>query len=276
VTVASAPASSANLGPGFDILALALDLRCRVTAMPREVWEITSGGSPVSSETENMVRRVAGGAGPHAIAIDSQIPQAGGLGSSAALLVAAAAAIVGDLDRDEVFAAAAAAEGHPDNVAAAVYGGLVVATPDGRVERLGTHESLHVLVAIPDERLSTSEARTLVPVEVPREVAVRTASRLAMLIEGLRTGEVRHLRAALGDEIHEAPRSVLTPTPGRLVANALDAGAVYAAWSGSGPSVIAFAVEDQLNSVFDSLEAVVGSTGSVIHPEIDREGVRLE
>jgi len=244
--------------------------------MPGEVWEITSGGSPVSSETEDMVRRVVGGAGPHALAIDSQIPQAGGLGSSAALLVATAAAVAGDLDRDEVFAAAAAAEGHPDNVAAAAYGGLVAATPDGRVERLGTNESLQVLVAIPDERLSTSEARALVPVEVPREVAVRTASRLAMLIEGLRTGEARHLRAALGDEIHEAPRSVLTPTPGRLVANALDAGAVYAAWSGSGPSVIAFAVEDQLNSVFDSLEAAVGATGSVIHPEIDREGVRLE
>ncbi len=171
---------------------------------------------------------------------------------------------------------AAAAEGHSDNVAAAVFGGLVAVTPAGLVERLGVHPSLHVLVAVPDESLLTREARTAVSAEVPRDLAVRTASRLTMLVEGLRTGEARHLQAALGDELHEAPRSVLTPTPERLIAAALGAGALYAAWSGSGPSVISFSTEDELEPVLESLNSEIGPGGVVIEPEIDREGVRFE
>jgi len=276
VTTASAPASSANLGPGFDVLAVALNLRCTVNAESADEWSVLSGDEPASAATVEMVRSVAGDAGPHSVAIDSDVPVGRGLGSSAAVLVAAAAAISGEADRDDLFEAAAAAEGHPDNVAAAVFGGLVAVGADGSVNRLAVHPSLQVVVAVPGEVLSTAEARAVLPSEVSRQVAVRSAARLAMLIEGLRTADSVSLSAALGDEMHEAPRRSITETPARLIAAALDAGAAYAAWSGAGPSVIGFVVGDSIDPVTAALEDVLGGEGSVLELTIDREGARIE
>jgi homoserine kinase len=275
VRTASAPASSANLGPGYDILALALDLRCRVAVEPSSEWVVTSADVPAPEQTVAMVRSVAGTEVPHRVQIDSAIPQAAGLGSSAALLAATAAAFRSRLDPTEVFEVAAAAEGHPDNVAAAVFGGLVAAG-GGSPRRLVVHPSLHVVCAVPDEQLATVTARTVVPTEVSRDVAVRTSARLVMLIEGLRQADPACLQAALGDELHEAPRASLTTTPGELIEVALESGALYAAWSGAGPSVIAFCLEDHVDAVIAALEAGVGPSGAVIEPAIDREGVRIE
>lgn len=276
MTVASAPASSANLGPGFDILALALDMRCRVTAEPADSWEVVSDGEPASEATVGMVRSVAGDVDPHRVQIDSPIPQAAGLGSSAALLVATKAAVDGDVDdRDDLYRAAVATEGHPDNVGAAVFGGLVAAMPDG-VERLAVHPDLHVVVAVPDEHLATAEARAALSDQVDRSVAVRTATRLVMLVEGLRTADPVSFAAALGDEMHEEPRRSLTSTPGRLIDIAVAAGAVYAAWSGAGPSVIAFCTRDLTGVVRDELQSVLGDGGEVLELGIDRDGVRIE
>jgi len=276
VTVASAPASSANLGPGFDILALALDLRCTVSVDPADEWSVHSGKEPASPATAEMVRAVAGAAEPHSVRIDSNIPIGRGLGSSAALLVAAVAGIGGELDRSAVFAAAGAVEGHPDNVAAATFGGLVAVGADGIVNRLTMHPSLRVVVAVPDEMLPTAGARAVLKPEIAREIAVRTAARLAMLLEGLRTAEAAPLAAALGDEIHEKPRRSLTETPARLIESARDAGAAYAAWSGAGPSVISLVMEDSLEQVVVALTETVGGSGQVLELEVDREGVRIE
>lgn len=276
MTTASAPASSANLGPGFDVLALALNLRCTVTAEPADEWSVLSGDEPASAPTVEMVRSVAGDAEPHSVRIDSDIPVGRGLGSSAAVLVAAAAAISGETERDDLFEATAKVEGHPDNVAAAVFGGLVAVGVDGSVSRLAVHPSLQLVVAVPNEVLSTAEARAVLPSEVSRQVAVRSAARLAMLIEGLRTADAVSLSAALGDEMHEAPRRSITETPARLIAAALDAGAVYAAWSGAGPSVIGLVVEDSIDPVTAALEDALEGAGSVLELAIDREGVRIE
>ncbi len=276
MTIASAPASSANLGPGFDVLALALNLRCTVSAESADEWSVLNGDEPASGATVEMVRSVARDAGPHSVTIHSEIPVGRGLGSSAAVLVAAAAAISGGADRDDLFEVAAAVEGHPDNVAAAVFGGLVAVGADGSVNRLAVHPSLQVVVAVPGEVLSTAEARAALPSEVSRQVAVRSAARLAMLIEGLRTADSVSLSAALGDEMHEAPRRSITETPARLIAAALDAGAAYAAWSGAGPSVIGFVVEDSIDPVTAALEDVLGGEGSVLELAIDREGARIE
>ncbi len=276
MTTASAPASSANLGPGFDVLALALNLRCTVSAESADEWSVLSGDEPASHATVEMVRSVAGDAGPHSVRIDSEVPVGRGLGSSAAVLVATAAAIRGEADRDDLFEVAAAVEGHPDNVAAAVFGGLVAVGADGSVNRLAVHPSLQVVVAVPDEVLSTAEARAVLPSEVSRQVAVRSAARLAMLIEGLRTADSVSLLAALGDEMHEAPRRSVTETPARLIAAALDAGAAYASWSGAGPSVIGFVVEDSIDPVTAALEDELEAAGSVLELVIDREGVRIE
>ena len=276
MNTASAPASSANLGPGFDVLALALNLRCTVSAEPADEWSVLSGDEPASAPTVEMVRAVAGDAESHSVRIDSDIPVGRGLGSSAAVLVAAAAAISGEAERDDLFEATAKVEGHPDNVAAAVFGGLVAVGVDGSVNPLAVHSSLQLVVAVPSEVLSTAEARSVLPSEVSRQVAVRSAARLAMLIEGLRTADAVSLSAALGDEMHEAPRRSITETPARLIAAALDAGAAYAAWSGAGPSVIGLAVEDSIDAVAAALEDALEGAGSVLELAIDREGVRIE
>lgn len=230
----------------------------------------------MTPETVAMIRAVAGGSGPFAVEIDSDIPVGRGLGSSAAILVAAAAAMGGEIDRDRVFDLAAEVEGHPDNVAAAVHGGLVAVAADGGVHRFGVHPSLHVAVAVPDEELSTGEARRALPEEVSRAVAVRTASRVAMLVDGLRTADPATLAAATGDEMHEGARGALTGTPARLIEAAMSGGALFASWSGAGPSVICFADEAALDRVAAALEAALGGAGRVMDIEIDRTGVRLE
>lgn len=276
MTTASAPASSANLGPGFDIAALALGIRCTVTAEPNADWVITSEGEPASAQTVRMIRAVAGDVPPFEVDIESDIPSTRGLGSSAALLVAAHAAISGDPDPDAAFAAARVVEGHPDNVAAAAHGGLVLVGPEGSIHKCPVHPSLHVVVAIPDEELSTSEARAALAESVDRDVAVRTAARFGLLVEGLRSGDHAALRAALGDEMHEAPRSAITDLPGSLIDAAVGSGAAFASWSGAGPSVIAFVTEGFIDSVVEALEYVLDDEGDVLEVEIDREGVRFE
>jgi homoserine kinase len=222
-----------------------------------------------------MVKAVAGGLGPFTVEIESKIPIGKGLGSSAALLAATTAAMRGSVDTDAVFPIAAEVEGHPDNVAAAVFGGLVAVGADGNVNRLSVHPSLHVVLAVPDEVSPTTAARSVLELTVAREVAVRTAARIAMLVEGLRTGDADVLGSALGDEIHEAPRAAITATPGRLIDAAMTAGASYAAWSGAGPSVVGFATEEHVDTVIGALDDVLDG-GEVMELEIDRVGVRFE
>ena len=191
------------------------------------------------------------------------------------MLVAVAAA-VGESDRRRLFEAASLVEGHADNVAASVFGGLVAVGADGSINRLAVHPSLHVVIAVPDEVLRTVEARAMLSDVVPRDVAVRTAARLATLIEALRTGSGDAFAAALGDEMHEEPRRAITQTPAMLIEAALGAGSTFAAWSGAGPSVVAFALEETLEAVTDSLEQALAGAGSVLDLDIDREGVRFE
>lgn len=269
----SAPASSANLGPGFDVLALALDLRLTVCAEPSEDWEIVGERDDA---TAAMVASV--GVPPMRVEIASDVPVGRGLGSSAALRAAVAAAGLADgtdLDRDEVFRRVAAAEHHPDNAAATVYGGLV-ASAGGMVIQLGVHPSLLVVVAVPAYPVPTQRAREVLRESVSRDVAVATAGRLAMLMEGLRTAEPEALAAAAGDEIHEMDRASLSPVTGHLVGVARSAGALHAAWSGAGPAVIAIVTEATVDEVAGALRAVLDGEGEVLEPDIDRLGIVLE
>lgn len=277
--VASAPASSANLGPGFDVLALALAPRCRVTVELAEGWEVVGSDAEDDEGLQALVWGVAGAAPPHRVEVTSDIPIGKGLGSSAALRVAAAAALEassGEVRLERVFRNAAEAEGHPDNAAAAVYGGLVAVGALGEVRRLAMHPSLIVVVAVPDAVLSTAEARAVLSPEVSRGVAVRTAARIAFLVEGLRTADPDAFREAAGDEIHETSRRHLSPISFRLGFAARAAGALHAAWSGAGPSVLAVTTEDRRDAVRVAMEEALGGAGSVLCPGIDRDGVRIE
>jgi homoserine kinase len=267
---ASAPASSANLGPGYDTLALALEMRCRVEAEPANDWDVTV------PDPDGFLLRAARffTDDPHRLSVESSIPIGRGLGSSAAAAAAIGAAVVpGTLDRDLLFRQVATLDGHPDNAAAAVFGGLVAVTNHGNVLSLALHPSLRLLVAVPEETLATSEARDALPHDVSLDVAARTAARVIMLVEGLRSGDTGLLRSIGGDELHEPYRAALRPVIHRLLDAATAAGAAMAVVSGAGPSVLAVVDDSSLDRTREALAAAVGP-GEVIELRPATTGVR--
>lgn len=278
--VASAAASSGNIGPGFDVLALALELRCTVTATPAEVWSVTHATPHCPDQVdEDFVLGAAQAVShrPLALAVVNEIPLGKGLGSSSAALAAASAAALrattGDADPHEVFELVAAAEGHADNAAAAVYGGLVGVTLDGIAHQLPLALMWRIVVAIPEFAIPTAEARRVLPGEVERSAVVRSLSRFMALIEGLRTGDEAVLAGAAGDELHETPRARLHPKAEAMIRSARVAGAAHAAWSGAGPAIIAFATGQAVTPVAEALRATMGSSGQVRTMDIATRGL---
>ena len=278
---ASAPASSANLGPGFDTLALALELRCEVRAEVARTWSIRHCGPEFfrgSAEDDAILaaaRRVS--RRPLRIEVSNHIPLCRGLGSSAAAYasgtLAAHRANGEDPGHDELFRRVKELEGHPDNAAAAVYGGLV-AVVEGSVIHPALSPELVPVVAVPGFELRTSDSRKMIPRSVEIETAVRTIGRVAALLEGLRTGSGRMLDLAIGDEIHEAPRTACNPHAGRLMATALESGALHACLSGAGPSILCLARRSTAASVVLALETAIGIGGRVMILEPDTSGAR--
>lgn len=254
---ASAPATTANLGPGFDCIAMALSPRCVVRARIADEWSVDHLGEhrPAEMEHDGVVAaaRRAIGERPLALEVENHVPLARGIGSSAAAFVAGAAAAMravgGEAAPDRVFRVAADMEGHADQAAAAVYGGLVLAPAEGMPIRLPFHPSLRPVVAVPETRLPTQEARAVLPASYPRLVVIRSVARTAALTAGLVTGDPELLTAAHGDEIHEAPRDAMSPDVGKLIDVAKRAGALHAARSGAGPSVVAIATAETFDRV---------------------------
>lgn len=250
---ASAPATSANLGPGFDCIAVALEIRCTVKVSPADAWGIDHVGRyrPTSDELDGVMRaarRVVHDSSPLHIQVDADIPIGKGLGSSAAASVAGIAAALrlagDDPGPDQVYRLAVEMEGHADNVAAAVYGGLTLVPAEGMPIRLPFHPALHLVVAVPERHLSTEQARQVIEPTHPQDRVLRSLARIAALTAGLLTGDPQLLGAAHGDEIHELPRDRLSPEVAALIDVAKDAGAMHAARSGAGPSVIALCTAD--------------------------------
>lgn len=275
---ATAPASSANLGPGFDALALALELRCRCAAEVAEEWTIEELGTVYApSPGDFVVRAVRAAIGDQAIRlrIDNDVPRARGLGSSSAVAVSAAAAAmraVGEEPTDvRLFEIANVMEGHPDNAAAAVYGGLVAAR--GAVVRsLPMAPELVIVVGIPEAKLSTHKARAALPGAVRHAAAARNVARAVLLVDGLRTGDPIALGAARGDELHEEPRRDLSPLTAAMIDAAYDAGAYHAAWSGAGPTALAITDAGGQPSVEAAMEKALDGNGSVATLEVAHRG----
>lgn len=275
---ASAPASSANLGPGFDALAIALDLRCHVRAQPSDAWEIFEKGQTIIPKDSDLVVRAAASAvdQPMLLTIDNDIPRARGLGSSAAVTAAATCAAVramgGEPSRDDVFAIVTELEGHSDNAAAAVYGGLVIAM--GNTWRaLPLSPSLRFVVGIPDQHLSTQLARAALPETVPFGAAGRNVARVGMLIEGLRTGDAGALAMAAGDELHEKHRADLSPLTGAVMQAAVEAGAFHAAWSGAGPAALVVTDDTHIEGVVAATEKALDGAGKVLVLDVAADGL---
>jgi homoserine kinase len=254
------PASSANLGPGFDALGLALALHdvvaVRVTDAGLSVDVAGEGADTLRRDRRNLVVRAmretfaALGGQPRGLEVvcANRIPQSRGLGSSSAAIVAgvcaARAVVLGGLPDAEALAIATALEGHPDNVAACLLGGATAAWVDEaghpHATRLPVDPRLHPVAFVPGSaKQSTKSARALLPATVPFGVAARTAGRAALLVHAL-AADPGMLLAATGDELHQPPRLEAQPRAAAQLAALRDAG-IAAVLSGSGPSVLALA-----------------------------------
>jgi homoserine kinase len=251
--LARAPATSANLGPGFDCFGLALDLWNEVTvdtdAEPSVEWEGEGAGELPQDGTDLISRAMAhaaraAGAPLPALALRgrNRIPLERGLGSSAAARVAgvtmADRLLDLGLEPEEILELAGELEGHPDNVAAAIAGGLTIAFGDG-VIRLDPHPSLAPVALVPiEQRLPTHRARAAIPEMVGRSEAVFNAGHAAAMVVAL-TSEPALLTQALRDRIHQAARLALVPTVGAMF-DELTAAGIPVCISGAGPTLLAF------------------------------------
>jgi homoserine kinase len=253
----SAPASSANLGAGFDAVALALELR--MTARVSELgpgassqWTYSGRHAPthdgVRGCVERGIVRIAPAAPPLRVALDNAIPLGAGLGSSAAahaLGVAIGAHLVDRPPDDDLLAhAVAELEGHPDNALAAWYGGAVVAAlgEDGLTSARFAPPPVSAVAVVPDLELPTAEARALIPPAYERADVVHNVQRAALLGAALASGRLDLLRAAVRDRLHQPYRAAMVPGLPEMLA--LDDPALVAvALSGAGPSVLALVRE---------------------------------
>lgn len=277
----SVPASSANLGPGFDALGLAVDLRLEVVAEMADENAFHYGGeAPSPDPTNNLVHQgfeavyaeVGEPAVPVSFRVQNPIPLARGLGSSSAALVAGAAAadalLGGPLGRDGVFRLTAGLEGHPDNVGPAVYGGFVVAAADEEglyvARSLPVPQDWRLLFGVPDFELRTSAARAALPTSYSPTDAVLTSSRAALWVAGVATGDRSLLRVASLDVLHQPYRAKLVPGLPRLLVKLREAGADAAYLSGSGPTVGVIASESVIPACRALLSDWVGDAGRVL------------
>jgi homoserine kinase len=255
------PATSANLGPGFDAMGLALglhdDVVVQVTDSGLSLDVAGEGADEVAGRRERhlVVRAIratfdALGGQPRGLQVvcANRIPHGRGLGSSAAAIVAGVVAarelVLGDLGDEQALAIATELEGHPDNVAACLLGGLTVAWREGATvtaARLEAHDSLRPVVLVPASRSSTPKARKLLPETVPHADAAWNAGRAALLVEAL-TRRPELLLAATDDRIHQPYRAEAMPRTAALVATLRERG-VAAVVSGAGPTVLALTID---------------------------------
>lgn len=269
----SAPATSANLGPGFDCLALALDLGNAVVINrrpgPLEVTVTGEGAGEVPEDGTNLVcRALESGLGSLdglAIECKNRIPFGRGLGSSAAAVCSGliAANALGGLrwTPDDLLARATEIEGHSDNAAACLNGGLVAVVPGPAAQQVPLPEGLAFLVVIPEARTSTDEARGAMPAQVPLADATATLSRAVGLTLALCEGRLDDLPALLEDRLHEPHRSPLVPGI-HAIRGLVDGRACLGATiSGSGPSMLLWVREEHGAEVAAAAEAALAAAG---------------
>lgn len=287
----SAPASSANLGAGFDAVALALELR--MTARVRErapgassQWAYAGAHAPTHDGLRGCIERgivrIAPAAPPLDVALDNAIPLGAGLGSSAAahaLGVAIGARLVDVPPDDDLLALAVAElEGHPDNALAAWYGGTVVAAfgDDGLTAARFAPLDVAAVVVVPEIVLPTAQARELMPPTYSRADAVHGVQRAALLGAALAAGRIDLLRAAVRDKLHQPYRAELVPGLEEMLG--LDDPAVVAvALSGAGPSVLALAHDEpqRIGRLIAAIFAGHGVRSTILTPPLASTGLTV-
>ncbi|HEV7769762.1 MAG TPA: homoserine kinase [Solirubrobacterales bacterium] len=259
------PASSANLGPGYDVMAAAVSLHLDLEVAETGEFSLDPGGLDVSTGRDNLVVRAFESLRPAdgiAFRLRSEIPLARGLGSSAAAIVAGLFAADHlfelALTKEEMLARATALEGHPDNVAAAIYGGFVVCGTDSEggpsAARFDPPDGLEAIVAIPAEEVSTRLAREAIPAEVPLADAVANVAAASLLVLGLRSADLDLVSRGLADAIHQPRRRDLYPRSMEVVDAAAELGALGATISGAGPTVLVWTTWQEAGGVAEQLE----------------------
>jgi homoserine kinase len=268
------PASTANLGPGFDVLAAALALHLEVEVRETGSFSVITD-LDIPRDRDNLVVRAFERLHPaddFEFRIASKIPLSGGLGSSAAAIVAGvlAADHIFELDAD-VLSTAVELEGHPDNVAAAIEGGFVVC--DGtRVHRFEPPMGLEAILVVPDDPVQTEAARAALPAEVPLTDAVFNLAHVAMLVRGLTVPDWELIAASLDDRLHQPRRAHLYPRSAALLARARALGALGATISGAGPTVVVWSHYEQTGTVMDALARETDGWAEVMRAPFESQG----
>ena len=297
---AKTPASSANLGPGFDVLGLALTLYDTLTIETgTDDIKLTVSGEgqgKLDKEPEKnlacrsvrvLYKKIDVAIPAINIHMDNSIPLSRGLGSSSAAIVGALTAANvfsgANLSKDELFNMAVEIEGHADNVAAAVYGGFVIAYKQGenyRVKKCRIAPNLGVVLLVPDEGLSTAKARAALPEEISRDKAVINIGSTALLTDALATGDLSHLPSAVNDALHQPWRRPLIIDYDDTERACYSAGAKGVALSGAGPTLIAFFDKDKDSGIIESnLNDQLKQDGVMrraLFLEIDEEGSMIQ
>ena len=292
------PASSANLGSGFDCFAVALSLKLRAELWHGDEAGITLNargeGAPRDDERpdDNLLIRAfreglrvsaAVGAASWRLEVSSMIPSARGLGSSAAAIVAGVVlgAAVGrrQVEADELLELASRIEGHPDNVAAALYGGFTVALPesDGRVtlRRFRVPEAWIPVAFVTQRESRTHDMRAALPATVTHAAAARQAGHTALLATAVMTSDAGLLRTAMSDELHQPFRLPMLPGARDLIELAYDRGAAGACLSGAGPTVLAICDSPASAHAVEKAWNAAGVAGMATRLRFDTSGAKL-
>jgi homoserine kinase len=268
------PASSANLGPGFDAFACALALHLELEVQESGRFEVLTDLAIARDRRNLAVRGFARLADPErfTFTLRSEIPLSGGLGSSAAAYVAGllAADHLLELDAD-VFTLAAELEGHPDNVAAALNGGFVICA-DGQVTRLDPPTGLEAILVVPHAGVRTKAARAALPADVRMQDAVFNTAHAALLVLGLARGDWELLARGLDDRLHQPHREHLFPRSMELVRRARSLGALGATISGAGPSVVVWCHYEATARIVEALRPQAEGWARVMRAPFEPHG----
>lgn len=291
------PATTANLGPGFDCFGMALSLFNTVTLAASDRLEVVvkgEGATEISLRRDNLAARtieaffaaIERQVPPLRIGLDNAIPLARGLGSSAAAIVGslvAANEFVGrPLPVEQLLKLATEIEGHPDNVAAALLGGFTICVSNSngsglRYATVPVPTELRAVLFIPHFRVSTERARAVLPGQVSRRDAVHNIGRASLLVAGLTTGRFDILRVATEDRLHQPYRESLFPAAKKLFAAALEAGALGVFLSGAGPTILALVKgnEERVATRFEEMARDVGTAGRTLILDICHTGAAV-
>jgi homoserine kinase len=272
--VVRVPASSANLGPGFDTFCAALALHVELEVLETGRFAVETSLDIARDRRNLCVRGFAKLLAPDRFTfrIRSTIPLSGGLGSSAAAYVAGLTAAAHIVEHDgDLLADATELEGHPDNAAAALLGGFVIVA-DGEAARFEPPPGLEAVLVVPHVAVRTSVARRALPATVPMADAVANVAHGALLTLGLARGDLGLIGRGLADRLHQPYRAHLFPRSMALLERATELGAIGATVSGAGPTVLFWTHADTTGAVAAKLQGETTGWADVLRAPFETQG----